>query len=88
MVMQATTKSGERNKPEIRRPTQERGKQRYEDILNTVEVLLQDRDPSDIGIYDISANLGISPQSVYHFFLKFRSSLLLLQNAIWRRFVL
>jgi AcrR family transcriptional regulator len=68
MVMQATTKVGDKSKPEIRRPTQERGKQRYEDILNTVEGLLQDQDPSDIGIYDISASLGISPQSVYHFF--------------------
>jgi AcrR family transcriptional regulator len=68
MVMQATSKSGEKNKPEIRRPTQERGRQRYEDILNSVEVLLQDHDPSDIGIYDISGALGISPQSVYHFF--------------------
>jgi AcrR family transcriptional regulator len=68
MVIQATTKANEKTKPEIRRPTQERGKQRYEDILNAVEVLLQDRDPSDVGIYDISGALGIAPQSVYHFF--------------------
>lgn len=68
MATRSTTKVEEKNKPEIRRPTQERGKQRYEDILDTVEVLLQDQDPSQIGIYDISARLGVSPQSVYHFF--------------------
>lgn len=68
MARRAMTKIDEKGKPEIRRPTQERGRQRYEDILNMVEVLLQDHDPSEVGIYNISTGLNISPQSVYHFF--------------------
>jgi AcrR family transcriptional regulator len=68
MAIPATTRMEEKSRAEIRRPTQERGRQKYEEILDALEVLLQEQDPSDIGIYDISGSLGISPQSVYHFF--------------------
>jgi AcrR family transcriptional regulator len=68
MAKRATKANMHKRKPEIRRPTQERGKQRFEEILDAVETLLRERDPSDIGIYDISSHLNIQPQSVYHFF--------------------
>ncbi|MFM0286377.1 TetR/AcrR family transcriptional regulator [Paraburkholderia megapolitana] len=58
----------EKDVAEIRRPTQERGRQKFEVILDTVDQFLQTREPADIGIYDIAEALGTSPPSVYHFF--------------------
>ena len=52
----------------IRRPTQERSRQRFEDILNAAERLLERDEHSNIGIYAIAAEATIPPASVYHFF--------------------
>lgn len=52
----------------IRRPTQERGRVKFEAILDTAESFLEDRDAGDISIYDIADMLGTSPPTVYHFF--------------------
>jgi AcrR family transcriptional regulator len=53
---------------QIRRPTQERGRQKFESILDSADRLLVDRDPADISIYDLAAELNTSPPSIYHFF--------------------
>jgi AcrR family transcriptional regulator len=58
----------ERQVAEIRRPTQERGRQKFDVILDAAEQFLQSRDPAEIGIYDIADALKTSPPSVYHFF--------------------
>jgi AcrR family transcriptional regulator len=53
---------------QIRRPTQERGRQKFESILDAADTLLVSRDPADISIYDLAAELKTSPPSIYHFF--------------------
>ena len=53
---------------QIRRPTQERGRQKFESILDAADRLLVNRDPSDISIYDLAGELETSPPSIYHFF--------------------
>jgi len=53
---------------QIRRPTQERGRQKFEAILDAADRLLEIRDPADISIYDLAADLNTSPPSIYHFF--------------------
>jgi AcrR family transcriptional regulator len=53
---------------QIRRPTQERGRQKFESILDAADRLLVNRDPADISIYDLAAELKTSPPSIYHFF--------------------
>jgi AcrR family transcriptional regulator len=52
----------------IRRPTQERGRQKFESILDAADRLLVSRDPAEISIYDLAAELNTSPPSIYHFF--------------------
>jgi hypothetical protein len=86
MVIQATTKANEKTKPKIRRPTQERGKQRYEDILNAVEVLLPDRDRQMSASMIFLALSALRRKAFITFSLRFRSSLWRLPSAIWRRF--
>lgn len=54
--------------PEIRRPSQQRGRERYEAVLDTAELLLETLEPFEISIYDIAEKLGVSPPSIYHFF--------------------
>src|ERR1700738_1862508 len=53
---------------QIRRPTQERGRQKFEAILDAADRLLVIRDPAEISIYDLAAELNTSPPSIYHFF--------------------
>jgi AcrR family transcriptional regulator len=57
-----------RNVFQIRRPTQERGRQKFEAILDAAEQLLEEREPTEISIYDLAEALDTSPPSVYHFF--------------------
>ena len=57
-----------RNVFQIRRPTQERGRQKFEAILDAAEQLLEEREPTEISIYDLAEALETSPPSVYHFF--------------------
>lgn len=58
----------ERATMEIRRPTQKRGRLKFEAILDCAEQLLLSRDPNEIGVYDIASALSTTPQTVYHFF--------------------
>ncbi|MBN7799049.1 TetR/AcrR family transcriptional regulator [Parahaliea mediterranea] len=54
--------------PTIRRPTQKRGKERFEAILDATDRLLAGQEPSELSIYSIAKEAGVSAQSVYHFF--------------------
>ena len=53
---------------DIRRPAQQRSRERFEAILDGAEALLQDLDPADISIHKIAAETGIAAPSIYHFF--------------------
>lgn len=51
-----------------RRPLQERGRARYEALLDCVEAMVVERDPTEIGFYEIAEKAGMAAASVYHFF--------------------
>lgn len=58
----------ETQETQIRRPRQQRSRERFEAILDAAERLLQDRDPNDVSIYTIAEEANMSPPSIYHFF--------------------
>jgi AcrR family transcriptional regulator len=51
-----------------RKPLQERGRARYEAILDVLESLLAETDWDQIGYYQIVERAGMPAASVYHFF--------------------
>ncbi len=51
-----------------RQPLQERGRARFEALLDTVEVMLAEHEPDQIGFYQIAERAGMPAASVYHFF--------------------
>jgi AcrR family transcriptional regulator len=51
-----------------RKPLQERGRVRYEAILDVLESLLADTDWNQIGYYQIVERTGMPAASIYHFF--------------------
>jgi AcrR family transcriptional regulator len=57
-----------KERPEIRYPTQERGRTKFEAILDATETLLVDHEPSDLSAYDIANAMGTSAPTIYHFF--------------------
>jgi AcrR family transcriptional regulator len=59
---------GNKTAPVIRYPTRERGRTKFEAILNTAEQLLLTREPFEISAYDIAEAMGTSPPTIYHFF--------------------
>lgn len=63
-----TTQPNSRALADIRRPTQQRSRDRFEAILDGAERLLEQLDPSDISIHKIAAEVDISAPSIYHFF--------------------
>jgi len=50
------------------KPVQTRSLQRFDLLLRATDELLAERDPQDVGIYDIAERAGVAPASVYHFF--------------------
>lgn len=58
----------ETREAQIRRPRQQRSRERFEAILDAAERLLQDRDPHDVSIYTIAQEADMPPPSIYHFF--------------------
>lgn len=52
----------------IRRPRQERSRQRFEAILDAAEVLLETLEPHEVSIYTLADAAGMAAPSVYHFF--------------------
>lgn len=51
-----------------RKPLQERGRARYEAILDVLEALLVENDWDQIGYYQIVERAGMPAASIYHFF--------------------
>jgi AcrR family transcriptional regulator len=51
-----------------RKPLQERGRARYEAILDVLEALLAETDWDQIGYYQIVERAGMPAASIYHFF--------------------
>jgi AcrR family transcriptional regulator len=51
-----------------RKPLQERGRVRYEAILDVLEALLAETDWDQIGYYQIVERAGMPAASIYHFF--------------------
>ncbi len=58
----------ETREAQIRRPRQQRSRERFEAILDAAERLLQDRDPHEVSIYTIAEEADMPPPSIYHFF--------------------
>lgn len=52
----------------IRRPRQQRSRERFEAILDAAERILQARDPHEVSIYTIAEEADMPPPSIYHFF--------------------
>ncbi|MDF8334352.1 TetR/AcrR family transcriptional regulator [Novosphingobium cyanobacteriorum] len=74
-------------KQEIRRPRQERSRQRVEAILDAAERLLERLEPADISIYTLAEEAGISAPSIYHFFPDASQVFLALSERIQGLFV-
>ena len=51
-----------------RQPRQDRSRARYEALLDTVEAMLVEQLPEDIGFYQIAERAGMAAASVYHLF--------------------
>ena len=52
----------------IRRPVQQRGRERFDAILDVADTLLASFDPREIGVHQLAGELGISAATIYHFF--------------------
>jgi AcrR family transcriptional regulator len=61
-------RSGRRSRSSPRLPSRERGIQRYELLVDSVEILLREKNPDEFGLYQIAEQAGIPSASVYHFF--------------------
>lgn len=57
-----------RRRASPRTPSRGRGIARYEVLLDSVDALLQESNPDDVGLYQIAQHAGVPPASVYHFF--------------------
>ncbi len=53
---------------DIRRPVQQRSRERFQAILDQTELLLEKMEPSMISVHMIAAEMDVSAQSIYHFF--------------------
>lgn len=51
-----------------RQPLQERGRARFEALVDALEALLAEQEPDQIGLYQIAERAGMPPASAYHFF--------------------
>ena len=51
-----------------RAPSRGNGVLKYAALVDATEVLLHDKSPHAIGLYQIAEQAGVSPASVYHFF--------------------
>jgi AcrR family transcriptional regulator len=53
---------------EPRRPSQQRSRLRFEKLLNAADALLNKKETTEVGLYDIAGAAGVPPASVYHLF--------------------
>jgi len=56
------------NRAQYRRPTQQRGRVRFEQLLDAAQELIDQRGIEEITLYDIAELAGVAASSVYHFF--------------------
>jgi AcrR family transcriptional regulator len=61
-----------------RQPLRERGRTRFQLLLEATEALLLEHSPDDIGLYQIAKHAGVAPASVYHFLPTTNAALLAL----------
>lgn len=64
----AGNESTRKKRSSPRTPSRERGIERYEALLDSVDALLQTHDPDDIGLYQIAEHAEVPSASIYHFF--------------------
>lgn len=62
------TGASERPRLALHRPTQERGRRRFESILDAADRLLQRVDPVNFSINALAGEAGVSTQSIYQYF--------------------
>lgn len=67
-TMTAPKADASRRKSSPRTPSRGRGVQRFAALIDSVEALLTDASPDDVGLYQIAEHAGVPPASVYHFF--------------------
>lgn len=76
-----------KNAPSMRRPRQERSRQRFEAILDAAAELLESLEPEDISIYTLAEQVKMSPPSIYHFFPDANWVFVALAERIYERFL-
>lgn len=79
--------SADNRKPGIRRPTQKRGRLRFEAILDSAERLLEQLEPDEISVYTLAEEAKISPPSIYQFFSDSGQVFIALSERILAQFV-
>lgn len=67
-IVQAKPKDTTRSRSSPRTPSQGRGVARYAALLDSVDALLTEFSPDDVGLYQIAEHARAAPASVYHFF--------------------
>lgn len=86
---QSATANGEQDTASAiarpRRQSQKRSLARIEALLNAADQLLNERDPQNIGVYDIANLAGVPPTSAYHFFPTKEAAMLALAERYLRR---
>lgn len=75
-----------RRTSEPRVPRHERGVQRYGELLDALERLLETNHPDDVGIYQIAKNAKAPPASTYHFFPTKEAAFVALAERYFNRF--
>lgn len=71
----------------FRRPQQQRGRERFEAILDATDRLLIENEPGQLSIYVIAEEAGIAPPSIYHFFPDLDCVYLALAERLHEQFV-
>lgn len=68
-----------------RRPAQKRSHARVNALLDAADMLLQEREVNDIGLYDVAHGANVPPTSAYHFFPTKESVFLALAERYLRK---
>ena len=67
-AVQAKSSDVPRRRVSPRAPSRGRGVIRYAALVDSVDALLTQSSPDDVGLYQIAEHAGVPPASVYHFF--------------------
>lgn len=69
-----------------RKPQRKNGREKYEKLLDALEVLITEQDSSDISLANLSQVAGVPAASVYHFFPSVDASLTALAERHYKSF--